>query len=43
MNTNGIYERITNTIIELLEEHKASDYSQSWYSLSGEVFAKHCK
>ena len=40
MNTNEIYERITNTIIELLEEHKASDYSQSWYSLSGEVFAR---
>ena len=40
MNTNEIYERITNTIIELLEEHKASDYSQSWYNLSGEVFAR---
>jgi len=40
MNTNEIYERITNTIIELLEEHKASDYSQSWYSLSGELFAR---
>jgi len=40
MNTNEIYERITSTIIELLEEHKASDYSQSWYSLSGEVFAR---
>ncbi|MBP7077519.1 MAG: DUF1738 domain-containing protein [Bacteroidales bacterium] len=40
MNTNEIYERITNTIIELLEEHKESDYTQSWYSLSAEVFAR---
>ncbi|MFH2144374.1 MAG: zincin-like metallopeptidase domain-containing protein [Bacteroidota bacterium] len=40
MNTNEIYDRITNIIIEMLEEHKASDFSQSWYSLSGDVFAR---
>lgn len=40
MNTQDIYNRITNTIIELLEEHKESNYSQSWYNISGDVFAK---
>ncbi|MDD4150723.1 MAG: zincin-like metallopeptidase domain-containing protein [Bacteroidales bacterium] len=40
MNTNDIYERITATIIEMLEEHKESDFSECWYSLSGEVFAR---
>jgi antirestriction protein ArdC len=40
MNTNEIYERITATIIEMLEEHKESSFSQSWYSLSGDVFAR---
>ncbi|HBS88275.1 MAG: hypothetical protein A2W91_04280 [Bacteroidetes bacterium GWF2_38_335] len=40
MNTNDIYERITATIIEMLEEHKESNFSQSWYSLTGDTFAK---
>jgi len=40
MNTNEIYERITATIIEMLEEHKNNNFSESWYSLTGEVFAR---
>jgi len=40
MNTNEIYERITSTIIEMLEEHKNNDFSECWYSLTGEVFAR---
>ena len=40
MNTNDIYERITATIIEMLEEHKECNFSQSWYSLSGDIFAR---
>jgi len=41
MNTNDIYEKITNLIIELLENHIESDYTQSWFELStNEVFAK---
>jgi antirestriction protein ArdC len=41
MNTKDIYERITNIIIEMLENHKANNFSQSWYNLSGDsVFAK---
>jgi len=40
MNTNEIYERITATIIEMLEDHKESNYSECWYSLSGDVFAR---
>lgn len=40
MNTNEIYERITATIIEMLEDHKESNYSEYWYSLSGDVFAR---
>ncbi|MDD4149872.1 MAG: zincin-like metallopeptidase domain-containing protein [Bacteroidales bacterium] len=40
MNTNDIYERITATIIEMLEEHKESNFSECWYSLTGEVFAR---
>lgn len=40
MNTNKIYERITATIIEMLEEHKNNNFSESWYSLTGEVFAR---
>jgi antirestriction protein ArdC len=40
MNTNEIYERITATIIEMLEEHRNNNFSESWYSLTGEVFAR---
>jgi len=40
MNTNEIYERITSTIIEMLEEHKQNNFSECWYSLTGEVFAR---
>ncbi|HNQ67806.1 MAG TPA: zincin-like metallopeptidase domain-containing protein [Bacteroidales bacterium] len=40
MNTNEIYERITATIIEMLEEHKNNNFSECWYSLTGEVFAR---
>jgi antirestriction protein ArdC len=40
MNTNEIYERITSTIIEMLEEHRNNDFSECWYSLTGEVFAR---
>ncbi len=41
MNTKDIYERITGIIIEMLETHKANNYSQSWYNISGDsVFAK---
>jgi len=40
MNTSEIYEKITDTIIEMLEEHKVSNYSQSWYCLSSEAFAR---
>ena len=43
MNTEKIYERITDVIIEMLEKHKESDYSSAWYSLSGDsVFAQNC-
>lgn len=41
MNTKDIYEKITSIIIEMLETHKAGNYSQSWYNISGDsVFAK---
>jgi antirestriction protein ArdC len=40
MNTQQIYERITATIIEMLEEHKQSNFSQSWYHLSEDIFAR---
>ncbi len=41
MNTKDIYERITGIIIEMLETHKADNYSQSWYNPSGDsVFAR---
>ena len=35
MNTNKIYERVTNTIIELLKKHRELDYTKSWLNLSG--------
>jgi antirestriction protein ArdC len=40
MNTQQIYERITASIIEMLNEHKESNFTQSWYNLSEEVFAR---
>ena len=41
MNTKDLYEKITSIIIEMLENHKSSNFSQSWYNLSGDsVFAK---
>lgn len=40
MKTQEIYNRITSTIIELLENHKENDFSQCWYSESGEAFAR---
>ena len=41
MNTQAIYERITGIIIEMLENHKNNNYSESWINLSGgSTFAK---
>jgi len=41
MNTNKLYDKITNIIIELLENHKQNNYNESWISLSGDsIFAK---
>ncbi|PLX05995.1 MAG: hypothetical protein C0596_16005 [Marinilabiliales bacterium] len=41
MNTQQIYDKITNTIIEMLEHHKENNFSESWISLSGDsVMAK---
>lgn len=41
MNTDKIYDKITNLIIEMLENHKQNNYNESWISLSGDsIFAK---
>jgi len=41
MNTNKLYDKITSIIIEMLENHKQNNYSESWISLSGgSIFAK---
>ncbi len=41
MNTQQIYDRVTNTIIEMLEHHKQNNFSESWINLSnGSAFAK---
>jgi len=41
MNTNKLYDKITNLIIEMLENHKQSNYTESWISLTGDsIFAK---
>jgi antirestriction protein ArdC len=41
MNTQHIYDKITNTIIEMLEHHKENNFSESWISLSnGSPYAK---
>ena len=41
MNTQKIYNKITDTIIEMLEKHKQSNFSESWIHLSGSsIFAK---
>ena len=43
MNTDKTYERITSVIIEMLENHKKSNYNSAWYSLSGDsIFAQNC-
>ena len=41
MNTKDIYDKITSIIIEMLENHKETNFSQSWFNISGDsVFAK---
>lgn len=41
MNTQKIYDKITNTIIEMLEHHKENNFSESWINLSSDsTFAK---
>lgn len=41
MNTQKIYDKITNTIIEMLEHHKKNNFSESWINLSADsLFAK---
>ena len=43
MNTQKIYDRITDLIIEILENHKKSNFSSAWYNLSNDVlFAQNC-
>lgn len=40
MNTNKLYDKITNIIIEMLENHKQNNFNESWISLSGDsIFA----
>ena len=34
MNTQKIYDKITNTIIEMLEQHKKNNYSSAWFNVS---------
>jgi len=41
MNTQKLYDKITSTIIEMLEEHKKSGYNKSWYNLSGDAVFAH--
>jgi len=43
MNTQIIYDRITSTIIEMLEEHKNNNYNSAWYTLSGDSIFAHNK
>lgn len=41
MNTQIIYDRITDVIIEMLENHKKSNFTSAWYNLSGDtLFAR---
>ena len=41
MNTQKIYDRITDVIIEMLEQHKKSNFTSAWYNLSGDsLFAR---
>ncbi len=41
MNTQIIYDRITSIIIEMLENHKQNNFSESWISLSSDsIFAQ---
>jgi antirestriction protein ArdC len=40
MNTQKIYDKITNTIIEMLEQHKKSNYTSAWFNVSEDrIFA----
>ena len=40
MNTQKIYDTITSTIIEMLEQHKKEGFTKSWYNVSDDrVFA----
>ena len=41
MNTKKLYDKITSTIIEMLEEHKNSGYNKAWYNLSGDAVFAH--
>ena len=43
MNTQKLYDKITSTIIEMLEEHKKSGYNKSWYNVSGDAIFAHNK
>ena len=41
MNTQKIYDRVTDVIIEMLEQHKTNNYQSAWYNLSGDcLFAQ---
>lgn len=39
MNNTELYDSITNTIIELLQEHKANNYESEWFSVGADPFA----
>jgi antirestriction protein ArdC len=41
MNTQKIYDRITDVIIEMLEQHKKSNFTSAWYSLSDDALFAH--
>jgi len=43
MNTQNIYDKITNTIIEMLEQHKKEGFKKSWYNVSGDALFAHNK
>lgn len=34
-----IYQKVTNTIVNLLENHQAGDYKKTWFSDTGEILA----
>ena len=41
MNTQKLYDKITSTIIEMLEQHKANNFTSSWYNVSGDAIFAH--